>query len=122
MGFAEAFMYTCAEEVFEELRQAWNPKTGWDLRGVTYERLRSGPVQWPAAPGGPDRNPVRYLNDGVSQTLAEHPDGTRPRLVSRRPRDGPSSSPVRTCRTANSPTTTTRSCSTRAAYSTSGTP
>lgn len=81
MGFAEAFTYTCAEEVFEELRQAWNPKTGWDLRGVTYDRLRSGPVQWPAAPGGPDRNPVRYLNDGVSQTLTERPDGTRPRLV-----------------------------------------
>ncbi|MFD9379443.1 molybdopterin-dependent oxidoreductase [Streptomyces sp. NPDC059999] len=81
MGFAEAFTYTCAEEVFEELRQAWNPRTGWDLRGVTYERLRSTPVQWPAAPGGPDRNPIRYLNDGVSQTLVERPDGTRPRLV-----------------------------------------
>ncbi|MFG2988168.1 molybdopterin-dependent oxidoreductase [Streptomyces sp. NPDC048257] len=81
MGFAEAFTYTCAEEVFDELRQAWNPKTGWDLRGITYERLRSGPVQWPAAPGGPDRNPVRYLNDGVSQTPAERPDGSRPRLV-----------------------------------------
>ncbi|MFE6844832.1 molybdopterin-dependent oxidoreductase [Streptomyces sp. NPDC057686] len=81
MGFAEAFTYGCAEEVFEELRQAWNPKTGWDLRGVTYERLRANPVQWPAAPGGPDRNPVRYLNDGVSQTLVERPDGSRPRLV-----------------------------------------
>ncbi|MER6446760.1 bifunctional nitrate reductase/sulfite reductase flavoprotein subunit alpha [Streptomyces venezuelae] len=81
MGFAEAFTYSCAEEVFEELRQAWNPKTGWDLRGVTYERLRSGPVQWPAAPGGPDRNPVRYLNDGVSQDLAVRPDGSRPRLA-----------------------------------------
>ncbi|GAA2620627.1 bifunctional nitrate reductase/sulfite reductase flavoprotein subunit alpha [Streptomyces spororaveus] len=81
MGFAEAFTYSCAEEVFEELRRAWNPKTGWDLRGVTYERLRSGPVQWPAAPGGPDRNPIRYVNDGISQTPAEHPDGGRPRLV-----------------------------------------
>ncbi|WP_405436137.1 bifunctional nitrate reductase/sulfite reductase flavoprotein subunit alpha [Streptomyces avidinii] len=81
MGFAEAFTYTCAEEVFEELRQAWNPNTGWDLRGVTYERLRSGPVQWPAGPGGPDRNPVRYLNDGVSRTPAERADGSRPRLV-----------------------------------------
>ncbi|MFJ3960913.1 molybdopterin-dependent oxidoreductase [Streptomyces sp. NPDC090036] len=81
MGFAEAFTYTCAEEVFEELRQAWNPQTGWDLRGVTYERLRSGPVQWPAAPDGPDRNPVRYLNDGVSRALAERPDGSRPRLA-----------------------------------------
>ncbi|MGW8780715.1 molybdopterin-dependent oxidoreductase, partial [Streptomyces sp. NPDC055796] len=81
MGFAEAFTYGSAEEVFEELRRAWNPATGWDLRGVSYERLRGGPVQWPAAPGGPDRNPVRYLNDGVSQTLVERPDGSRPRLV-----------------------------------------
>ncbi|MFI1147642.1 molybdopterin-dependent oxidoreductase [Streptomyces sp. NPDC020817] len=81
MGFAEAFTYSGSEEVFEELRRAWNPTTGWDLRGVSYDRLRRGPVQWPAAPGGPDRNPVRYLNDGVSQTLAERPDGSRPRLV-----------------------------------------
>ncbi|MBV9026107.1 MAG: bifunctional nitrate reductase/sulfite reductase flavoprotein subunit alpha [Streptomycetaceae bacterium] len=82
MGFAEAFTYACAEEVFEELKQAWNPKTGWDLRGVTYERLRTTPVQWPApAADGPDRNPIRYLNDGVSQTLREREDGTRPRLA-----------------------------------------
>jgi sulfite reductase (NADPH) flavoprotein alpha-component len=39
-------------------------------------------VQWPAASGdGDDRNPVRYLNDGVSQTAAVREDGTRPRLV-----------------------------------------
>ncbi|MEW1718229.1 bifunctional nitrate reductase/sulfite reductase flavoprotein subunit alpha [Streptomyces sp. NPDC093109] len=82
MGFADAFGYTCAEEVFEELKQAWNPTTGWDLRGVTYERLRATPVQWPApAADGPDRNPIRYLNDGVSQTLLVHEDGSRPRLA-----------------------------------------
>ncbi|WP_438483877.1 molybdopterin-dependent oxidoreductase [Streptomyces sp. S186] len=82
MGFADAFTYTSAEEVFEELKQAWNPRTGWDLRGVTYERLRTTPVQWPApAADGPDRNPIRYRNDGVSQTLREREDGTRPRLA-----------------------------------------
>ncbi|MEU8563395.1 bifunctional nitrate reductase/sulfite reductase flavoprotein subunit alpha [Streptomyces cyaneofuscatus] len=82
MGFAEGFTYASAEEVFEELKQAWNPKTGWDLRGVSYERLRTTPVQWPAPTAdGPDRNPVRYLNDGVSQRLLEHADGTRPRLA-----------------------------------------
>ncbi|MFD7730513.1 molybdopterin-dependent oxidoreductase [Kitasatospora phosalacinea] len=81
MGFAEAFTYASAEEVFDELRRAWNPKTGWDLRGADYERLREGPVQWPAAPGAGARNPIRYLNDGSSQTLVEHEDGTRPRLV-----------------------------------------
>ncbi|MGW1202692.1 molybdopterin-dependent oxidoreductase [Streptomyces cyaneofuscatus] len=82
MGFAEGFTYASAEEVFEELKQAWNPKTGWDVRGVSYERLRTTPVQWPAPTAdGPDRNPVRYLNDGVSQRLLERADGTRPRLA-----------------------------------------
>ncbi|MFB7908731.1 molybdopterin-dependent oxidoreductase [Kitasatospora sp. NPDC056076] len=80
MGFADAFTYANSEEVFEEIKQAWNPHTGWDVRGVTYERLRRTPVQWPAAPGGPDRNPIRYLNDGISQALLEREDGTRPRL------------------------------------------
>ncbi|MFE5589401.1 molybdopterin-dependent oxidoreductase [Streptomyces sp. NPDC056549] len=82
MGFAEGFTYASAEEVFEELRQAWNPQTGWDLRGIGYERLRSTPVQWPAPDAeGPDLNPIRYVNDGVSQTLLVREDGTRPRLV-----------------------------------------
>ncbi|MGV9269135.1 molybdopterin-dependent oxidoreductase [Kitasatospora sp. NPDC003701] len=82
MGFADAFTYASAEDVFEELKRAWNPATGWDLRGIGYQRLRDTPVQWPASsPDGPDRNPIRYLNDGVSQTLLERADGTRPRLA-----------------------------------------
>ncbi|MFJ5229398.1 molybdopterin-dependent oxidoreductase [Kitasatospora sp. NPDC088391] len=67
MGYSEGFAYTDAEQVFEELKQAYNPVTGWDLRGASYPRLRDTPVQWPAAdPDGPDRNPIRYLR----------PDGT----------------------------------------------
>ncbi|MFF3378359.1 molybdopterin-dependent oxidoreductase [Streptomyces sp. NPDC002680] len=63
MGF-EGFAYESAADVFEELKRAWNPKTGWDLRGVTYERLRETPVQWPAASvDGPARNPIRYQGD-----------------------------------------------------------
>ena len=81
MGFADGFSYASAEEVFEEIRRAWNPATGWDLRGVSYERLAESPVQWPAAPEGPARNPVRYLNDGVSQRLLVRPDGVVPRLA-----------------------------------------
>ncbi|MFC3574780.1 molybdopterin-dependent oxidoreductase [Streptomyces yaanensis] len=66
MGY-EGFSYDSAEEVFEEIKRAWNPKTGWDLRGVTYERLRTGPVQWPAArEDGPARNPIRYVEGGLS--------------------------------------------------------
>ncbi len=65
MGYEKGFSYDSAEEVFEEIRRAWNPVTGWDLRGVTYERLRSTPVQWPAADeDGPERNPIRYVGEG----------------------------------------------------------
>ena len=50
MGYAEAFTYSSAEEIFEELKSFWNPRTGYDLRGVTYEQLRNTPVQWPCPP------------------------------------------------------------------------
>ncbi|PWK31244.1 molybdopterin-dependent oxidoreductase iron-sulfur protein [Actinoplanes xinjiangensis] len=63
MGYREAFTYGCAEEILEEIKTFTNPQTGYDLRGITYQRLAQGPVQWPAAPGGPDRNPVRYRTD-----------------------------------------------------------
>ncbi|MFE6178438.1 molybdopterin-dependent oxidoreductase [Streptomyces sp. NPDC056464] len=63
MGYEKGFSYDSAEDVFEEIRRAWNPVTGWDLRGVTYERLRATPVQWPAADvEGPARNPIRYVD------------------------------------------------------------
>jgi sulfite reductase (NADPH) flavoprotein alpha-component len=81
LGYSCAFDYGCAEEVFDELRQAWNPQTGYDLRGVDYPRLREGPVQWPAGPGSQRRNPIRYRNDGVSQRRLVRPDGSMPRLA-----------------------------------------
>ncbi|MFD5480766.1 molybdopterin-dependent oxidoreductase [Streptomyces hawaiiensis] len=64
MGYEKGFSYDSAEQVFEEIRRFRNPKTGWDLRGVTYERLRETPVQWPAArEDGPERNPIRYVGE-----------------------------------------------------------
>ncbi len=97
MGYADAFDYASSEEVFEELKQFWNPRTGYDLRGVSYARLARTSVQWPAPPVENDapidegrrdegqrddgRNPIRYLNDGVSQQLLERPDGVQPRLA-----------------------------------------
>lgn len=82
MGYSESFTYSCAEEVFEEIKRFWNPKTGYDLRGATYDRLRRTPLQWPCPPeGADDRNPIRYLNDGVSQTQLVRADGSVPRLV-----------------------------------------
>ncbi|MGX6606631.1 molybdopterin-dependent oxidoreductase [Micromonosporaceae bacterium Da 78-11] len=80
MGYAEGFTYHSAEQILDEIKQFWNPQTGYDLRGVSYARLADGPVQWPAPPLGDARNPIRYRNDGVSQRLRELPDGTRPAL------------------------------------------
>ncbi|MFB9375829.1 molybdopterin-dependent oxidoreductase [Kineococcus gynurae] len=81
MGFP-GFDFPDAAAVLEEITRFANPRTGYDLRGVSYERLRRTPVQWPAPPGDDDdRHPLRYLNDGVSRTLVERPDGTRPRLA-----------------------------------------
>ncbi|MFD4294343.1 molybdopterin-dependent oxidoreductase [Rhodococcus sp. NPDC058532] len=82
MGYSEAFTYSSAEEVFEEITRFANPRTGYDLRGISYQRLRRTPVQWPCPPGvDTDRHPIRYRNDGVSQDLLVRPDGTVPRLA-----------------------------------------
>ncbi|KUN88604.1 bifunctional nitrate reductase/sulfite reductase flavoprotein subunit alpha [Streptomyces griseoruber] len=71
MGHEDGFSYTSAEEIFEEIKRFHNPQTGYDLRGVTYDRLRETPVQWPAAtPDGPARNPVRYVNPDGTLTFA----------------------------------------------------
>jgi NADPH-dependent sulfite reductase flavoprotein alpha-component len=77
MGFP-GFEFNSAADVFAELAGFHNPRTGWDLRGVDYHRLRRNPVQWPAAPGSGDRNPIRYRNDGVSQDLHTDAEGTVP--------------------------------------------
>ncbi|WP_442972708.1 molybdopterin-dependent oxidoreductase [Rhodococcus sp. G-MC3] len=81
LGYADAFSYSSAEEVFEEIKLFSNPRTGYDLRGVTYDRLRSTPLQWPCPPDDDhDRHPIRYVNDGISQTLRVRDDGSTPRL------------------------------------------
>ncbi len=80
MGYP-GFEFGSAAAVFDELTGFHNPRTGWDLRGVDYQRLRRGPVQWPAPPGGEDRNPIRYRNDGISQDLHTAEDGTVPALA-----------------------------------------
>ncbi|MFT4191614.1 MAG: molybdopterin-dependent oxidoreductase, partial [Comamonas sp.] len=82
MGYAEAFSYASAEEVFEEIKRFWNPQTGYDIRGASYARLRETPLQWPCPPDdGQDRHPIRYLNDGVSQALRADAGGHAPRIA-----------------------------------------
>lgn len=82
MGYGDAFRYASAADIFDEIRQFWNPRTGYDLRGMDYARLRQESVQWPS----PDqdmtnRHPLRYLNDGVSQHGHTDSDGHAPMLA-----------------------------------------
>lgn len=82
MGFAAAFTYSTADAVFEEIKRAWNPKTGYDIRGASYPRLRNKPLQWPcASASAAERNPIRYLNNGESQALRVEADGSQPTIV-----------------------------------------
>ncbi len=81
MGFGADFAYKSSEEIFDEIRGFTNLRTGYDLRGASYDRLRETPLQWPVAPSAPDRNPIRYVNDGVSQDVYVDPAGRRPRLA-----------------------------------------
>ncbi len=68
MGYEAAFTYASAAEVFDEIVGFSNPKTGYDLRGVSHAKLRETPLQWPCAPDArSDRNPIRYLNDSANE-------------------------------------------------------
>ena len=64
MGYADGFTFGSAAEVFEELKQAANPHTGYDIGGASHARLRDQPLQWPIGAGAEaDRNPIRYRRD-----------------------------------------------------------
>lgn len=82
MGFNEGFSYTSAAEIFEEITRASNLNTGYDIRGVSHDKLRQQSLQWPYAPDSTeDRHPIRYLNDGISQKLTVREDGSQPRIA-----------------------------------------
>lgn len=82
LGYGEHFAYESSEQIFDEIRRFWNPKTGYDIRGATYARLRETSLQWPCPPDDDnDRHPIRYLNDGVSQDYFVDEDGHAPRLA-----------------------------------------
>jgi sulfite reductase (NADPH) flavoprotein alpha-component len=82
LGFGEHFSYESSEQIFDEIRRFHNPKTGYDLRGVSYARLRETSLQWPCPPGDDnDRHPIRYLNDGISQDYFVDENGHAPRLA-----------------------------------------
>ena len=61
LGFEKSFPYERASDVFDEIRKTWNVKTGYDLRGISYERLRDKSRQWPCASEADDGKSTRYL-------------------------------------------------------------
>jgi ferredoxin-nitrate reductase len=65
MGWQEAFPFERAEEVFEEFKQLTKGRP-MDITGVTYARLKRGPVQWPCPawdhPGTPRLYPDRRFH------------------------------------------------------------
>ncbi len=61
LGFAEQFNYANASDVFDEIRQTWNPKTGYDLRGMDFGKLREQSRQWPFSPGAEQGELIRYV-------------------------------------------------------------
>ncbi|MFD0000710.1 molybdopterin-dependent oxidoreductase [Nocardia sp. NPDC127526] len=80
MGFT-GFDYTSSQQIFDEIRGFANPATGYDLRGITYDALRAGPMQWPCPDPAQRRNPIRYRNDGISQHPHTDDTGHTPRLA-----------------------------------------
>ncbi|WP_330184702.1 bifunctional nitrate reductase/sulfite reductase flavoprotein subunit alpha [Nocardia sp. NBC_01503] len=80
MGFS-GFDYRDSAEIFEEITRFTNPATGYDLRGISYDALREGPMQWPCPDPARRRNPIRYVNDGSSQELFIDAEGRQPRLA-----------------------------------------
>ena len=70
LGYGRYFNYKSAGDVFGELRQSWNPQTGYDLRGISYEELRQQSRQWPCAPGEKRGKPIRYLDTDSGENSA----------------------------------------------------
>jgi sulfite reductase (NADPH) flavoprotein alpha-component len=63
------FDYSNAGDVFDEIRRTWNPRTGYDLRGMDYAKLREQPRQWPCAPDEEHGKPIRYLECADTSAL-----------------------------------------------------
>lgn len=59
MGYGESFDYTTAATIFDEYRSL-TAGTPVDLSGVTYERLRETPLQWPCPAAGHPGTPRLY--------------------------------------------------------------
>lgn len=108
MGFGDQFDYKSSEHVFAEIRQFANRRTGYDLGGVTYERLRETPLQWPCPTEGVIGTRSATSMTGSARTCSSTPKGTGRGWPSRPRRGGRRSTPVPTWTPRNCPTTNSR--------------
>lgn len=68
-GMGEAFAFRCAADVYEEYKRFTRGRD-LDIGGVTYARLKAGPLQWPC-PTPTHRSTMRRYTEGIFA----HPDG-----------------------------------------------
>ena len=78
MGYKDAFSYENAGQIFDELARFTNPLTGWDLSGMSYEKLRAQSLQWPFPAKSQTSQKHRYVENGKFRFA--FPDG-KARLV-----------------------------------------
>ena len=76
------FAYKSSEEIFDEIRRFTTPAPGTTCAAPATSGCAKRRCSGPCRPDdAPDRHPIRYLNDGVSQDLFVDDDGRRPRLA-----------------------------------------
>jgi len=82
MGFVDAFNYQSAAAVFDEIRRTVNPRTGYDLRGMSYDRLRNESPQWPCSHASETGQPIRYISP-ASNAITFPTDSGKGRFLAR---------------------------------------
>ncbi len=61
-GFAEAFAFETAEQIYEEYK-TFTSGRDLDVSGITYDRLKQSPLHWPCPTDG-HRSTLRRFTDG----------------------------------------------------------
>ena len=122
MGFGADFDYKSSEQIFEEIRGFTNLRTGYDLRGASYDRLRETPLQWPPATGRPTATRSAISTTASARTSSWMGPATRRGWRFPRRRGARSSTRARTWTPTSFPTTSSRWCRTPVECNTSGTP
>ena len=98
MGFGEHFAYKSSEEIFDEIRRFSNPKTGYDLRGASYDAAArdAAAVALPARATTTTATRSATSTTGSARTCSSTPTGTGRGWRSPRRRGARCSTPART--------------------------